>query len=55
MFKDLAHEIFVADGGVDDFRTMSDDDLKSIVARTFREWAQDDVLLMLVVREARGL
>jgi hypothetical protein len=51
----LAHDIFIADGGVDDFRDMDDATLKGIVRDYLWEMSEDADSLQMVVNAAKRL
>lgn len=55
MFRELAFEIFMADGGVDDYELMSDEELIAIVRAYLNNFCTDPVMLDAVVRAARAM
>lgn len=55
LFGKLAIEIFVADGGVDDFEKMPDGELRQIVSKYLEDASKREQFLQFVVEEARKL
>lgn len=55
LFDLIAHDVFIADGGVDDFREMDNEELKRHIQRHMFFLANDDESLSAIVSSARRL